>query len=417
MNTPLPTPPPATPPPPPLTSPATDAASPEAAILDAVSLILVPGLGPARCRELTAACGSAGAVIAAGAEVAARVARLPRTALRALESPDALRAAARTELQRLRARGLIVITPTDARYPGLLHAMPDPPLALFVRGELRPDDALGVAIVGARAATAYGRRVAERLGAELADAGVTVVSGLARGVDGAAHRGALAAGGRTLAVIGSGLGRVYPPEHGDLAAEIADGRGAIISELPLDAPPRRHHFPIRNRVVAGLVRGVVVVEAGPRSGALITARLAAELGREVLAVPGPVDDEHFAGSNDLLVAGAGLCRSARDVLDAVRAFGEPVPAIERDVDERLLGVPGATATRPRSGAQRGARGRRPSAGLGGELCALLSTDDPVHTDELVRRTGRPANEVALALLDLSLSDEAREVGQDRWTLA
>ncbi|MGD8440501.1 MAG: DNA-processing protein DprA, partial [Holophagae bacterium] len=190
----------------------------------------------------------------------------------------------------------------------------DPPLGLFVRGELRPGPA--VAVVGSRRATTYGRQVARTLGEELAAAGVVVVSGMARGVDAAAHEGALAAGGPTWAVWGTGPGRIYPAEHRELAGEIAT-HGALITEYLPGTPPRKHHFPERNRVIAGVASAVVVVEAAARSGALITARLALDEGREVLAVPGSVLSDVSVGPNTLLKLGARPMLTPTDVLDAV----------------------------------------------------------------------------------------------------
>jgi len=175
----------------------------------------------------------------------------------------------------------------DDEYPAQLREVPEAPECLYVRGALAREDALAVAVVGSRLATEYGVGVAEGLGAALAARGITVVSGLARGIDSAAHRGALRVGGRTIAVLGSGADVIYPPENRRLAARI-EGSGAVVSQFAPGTPPLAHHFPLRNRVIAGLSLGVVVVEAAERSGALITARLAAEFGREVMAVPGPV---------------------------------------------------------------------------------------------------------------------------------
>src|SRR5437763_11745064 len=204
------------------------------------------------------------------------------------------------------------LVPTDPRYPALLAAIPSPP-ELDVRGALEPGDALAIAIVGARQATAYGLEVAESLAAELGARGVTVVSGLARGIDTAAHRGALAAGGRTIAVLGSGIERVYPAENGALPQEIL-ARGAVVSQFPRTAEPLNYHFPARNRTLAGLALGVVVVEAAERSGALITAGLAGDLGREVFAVPGRISSMTSVGTNRLIQDGAKLTTCWQDVV-------------------------------------------------------------------------------------------------------
>ena len=190
------------------------------------------------------------------------------------------------QLALVREHGLGVLLPGRADYPRLLSEIPDPPGVLFVRGAIEPADAMAVAIVGTRRATHYGKQQAERLAGGLARAGVTVVSGLARGIDAAAHRGALAAGGRTIAVLASGVLNLFPPEHEKLADEVA-AHGAVVSEAAPTMPPLAGMFPQRNRIISGLSLGVIVVEAADRSGALITARHAMEQGREVFAVPGP----------------------------------------------------------------------------------------------------------------------------------
>lgn len=199
-------------------------------------------------------------------------------------------------------------------YPPLLARIDDPPSLLFVRGELRECDSLAVAVVGARHATAYGLKVAEQLGGSLARAGYTVVSGLARGIDAAAHRGAIAAGGRTIAVLGSGVLSIYPPEHSGLATEVI-AHGAVVSECPPQAAPGPGAFPQRNRIVSGMSLGTVVVQASERSGALITARLAGEQGREVFAVPGPIDCRVSKGCHQLIRDGAKLVGGIDDILE------------------------------------------------------------------------------------------------------
>ncbi len=218
-------------------------------------------------------------------------------------------------LDRLAAAGWRWLVPGDGVYPALLAAVSDPPIGLFCRGSL-DDGGPTVAVVGSRRASPYGSQVACWLGEELSRLGVVVVSGMARGVDAAAHQGALAAGGKTVAVWGTGPDRVYPPEHRDLAEAIARS-GAIVTEYPPGTPARRHHFPQRNRILAGLAQAVVVVEAGPRSGALITARLALDEGREVLAVPGSVFSELSLGPNALLSMGARPLLSPRDAAEAI----------------------------------------------------------------------------------------------------
>lgn len=228
-------------------------------------------------------------------------------------------------VEELRAREWRWVVAGDPDYPPPVASISDPPLGLFVRGRIR--EAPTVAVVGSRAATPYGLQVARLLGEELGRAGIVVVSGMARGVDAAAHRGALDAGGSTWAVWGTGPDRIYPPEHGELALEIASS-GALLTEYPPGTPPRRHHFPERNRILAGLASVVVVVEAAARSGALVTARLASEEGREVMAVPGNIFSELSVGPNTLLRVGARPLLTPRDVFEAVGH--QPPPISGRD---------------------------------------------------------------------------------------
>ena len=222
--------------------------------------------------------------------------------------------AARAEIERARGLGATLLTLDEDGYPPLLRDSSDPPPALYLRGRLEPEDRLAVAVVGARRATPHGERFAGRLAEGLAQRGFTVVSGLARGIDAAAHRGALSAGGRTVAVLGCGIDRTYPGEHRALAREIA-ARGAVISELPIGAAPLKQNCPERNRIIAWMTWATVVVEAARDSGSLITARLAADEGRTVLAVPGAPGEPNAEGTNGLLRQGAACCRDAEDVVE------------------------------------------------------------------------------------------------------
>ena len=255
-------------------------------------------------------------------------------------------ARARPERERTRAHGVgaRVIAWGEEGYPAALRDLPDPPCALYLRGALLDCDARAVAVTGARRATPYGMRVARALAGDLARAGVTIVAGLARGIDAAAHEGALSSGGRTIAVLGSGLLRPYPPEHLDLVERIAK-QGVVLSEFPLEAPPARLHFPRRSRVVAALALATVIVEAGRRGAALTTARHALDLGRTVLAVPGPVDSPAAGGTLRMLQDGAAPCGSATDVFAALGWCD--LPPSELPVDElrvlEALGEGGSTA--------------------------------------------------------------------------
>src|SRR6266849_1274445 len=223
----------------------------------------------------------------------------------------------------LPGKGVATLDLADEHYPAWLRAIPDPPQVLYCDGSLEPGDRQAVAIVGSRQASPYGLRVTNALAGELSALGFTIVSGFARGIDAAAHRAALAAGGRTIAVLGCGLDVDYPPGHASLRAEIA-GNGAVLTEFVPGTPPLAGHFPRRNRIISGLALGVVVVEAAEGSGSLITARLALEQGREVFAVPGSPLDPRCRGSNDLLRHGATLTESGEDVLSQLGPLLERV---------------------------------------------------------------------------------------------
>lgn len=281
---------------------------------DELRLLLADGVGPILHARLIAAFGSAGAIVRAGGERLAEVegigpvrAECIRRSI-GLADPDG----ERRELNRLGAR---IVRLRDDEYPALLATIADPPPALWVRGSFEEPDRCCVAVVGSRRCTSYGREQASKLAFGLAESCFTIVSGGARGIDAAAHRAALRAGGRTIAVLGCGLGHCYPPEHGDLYNAIA-AAGAVVSESPISAPPRPEFFPRRNRIISGLSLGVVVVEAAVRSGALITAREAAESHhREVMAIPGPVDSPVSAGCHRAIREGwAGLVTGIDDVL-------------------------------------------------------------------------------------------------------
>ena len=276
-------------------------------------LSMVPGVGPLLRRDLLERFGSAQGVLEACPSELREIPRLGPKLCRAITS------AAKTidvdaEIQRCREHEIEVVTQWHDEYPPPLAQISDPPAVLFMRGSLLPQDAFAIAIVGTRHATHYGRQQARRLAGSLARAGVTIVSGLARGIDAASHEAALAAGGRTIAVLGSGLLNLYPPEHGPLANRIVQ-QGALATESCTQSKPLPGAFPRRNRIVTGLSHGVIVVEAGDRSGALISARLAMEQGREVFAVPGRVDSRTSRGCHRLLRDGAKLVETADDVLE------------------------------------------------------------------------------------------------------
>lgn len=350
-----------------------------------LALHLVPGIGP---RLLAALLSQFGTVEAVAAAAIAELTEVPylgeKTALQlqaSLRSNDV-----DEELELMRRHGVALVPLGGAAYPAALATIATPPRFLYVRGKLTPDDVQAVAVVGARSCTSYGRRVAQRLGQELAQAGCTVVSGLARGIDGAAHRGALDAGGRTVAVLAGGLTKIYPPEHADLADKIVAAGGALITEVPMRMEPMAGMFPARNRIISGLSRGIVLVEAAEKSGALITARHAAEQGREVFAIPGPVDSAASAGALQLLRQGAKLARHARDVLDDLNGIA---PLVEQ---RSLFDEPKPAPTAP----------------------APPQLDDPLHqaiwncldeartVDVLCRQVQKPIAELTVALTTLEL---------------
>jgi DNA processing protein len=340
-------------------------------ILDWLTLALLPGVGPRHGAELRAR-GPLGAVLARPGDHADL---LPEEARADLRSGRAWRRA-EAELREAARRGVRVVGLEEADYPAWLKHIYDPPPVLYVRGSLVADEGeRSVAVVGSRAATPAGGAWARRLARDLSGAGVVVVSGLARGIDSEAHRGALEGGGRTVAVLGSGLDRIYPPENEGLAAEIAR-RGAVVSEFPLGAGPHAGHFPRRNRVIAGWGVGVVVVEAKRKSGALVTARCALDSGREVMAVPGHPSQATSEGTNALLRDGAALVRDAADV---AAELGLVIPVT-------------GPATPPAD-----------------DLVAVLRPDAPLGLDELQARSGRPPAELLARLAELELDDRVRRL--------
>jgi DNA processing protein len=362
-----------------------------------IALNMTPGVGPRAAAKLLERFGSAEGVFGALRSELERL-RLRPEAVESIVLKDR-HEAARVELERLREiEGADVLVLDDGAYPALLREIPDPPVTLYVRGRWAESlDAPCVGVVGSRRASTYGQNVALMLARDLAARGVTIVSGLARGIDAAAHRGALEAGGRTVAVLGTGLDEVYPRDHRRLAAEILDGGGALVSQFPLGTPPVAENFPYRNRVISGLSLGTLVVEAAENSGSLITARLALEQGREVYAVPGNITSRNSFGTNYLIKsAGAKLVQTWQDV----------AAEFPPDLAARLL-PPGLE----RAGeSQRGA-GDLP-ADLAPVECAvmkLLLADQPAHIDALAGASGLPVSELAGVLLGLELRELVRQL--------
>ena len=286
-------------------------------------LALVPGVGPRIRQALLERFGTAEVVLSAAPSELRGVAGVGPKLTRSISDARNHSDTEKT-IELCQDHGISILTDSHESYPRMLQEIADPPGVLFIHGEILADDALSVAIVGTRHATNYGIRHAERLASGLAHAGYTIVSGLARGIDSAAHRGALEAGGRTIAVLGSGLLSIYPPENESLAKEIMNN-GAVISEHAPLQPPKSGSFPQRNRLITGLSLGLVVVEAATRSGALISARLAMEQGREVFAVPGNIDSRGSRGCHQLIRDGAKLVESVDDVLEEFGPLVESTP--------------------------------------------------------------------------------------------
>ncbi|HVC35747.1 MAG TPA: DNA-processing protein DprA [Chloroflexota bacterium] len=341
---------------------------------------LVSGIGPSRFRRLLGYFGTAEAAWHAAARDLATAGLDART----LETLVARRPRIDLdrEMERVEQAGVILATLEDDLYPSLLKHVPDAPPLLYVRGTLKPSDELAIAVVGTRRATVYGKQVGERLVGEVAGRGVVIVSGLARGIDAVAHRAALAAGGRTIAVVASGVDLVYPPDHAALVQEVIR-HGAIVSEYPLGTPPEAGNFPARNRLISGMTRLTLVVEAGETSGALITANFALEQGRDVLAVPGSILAASSVGTNRLIQQGAKLVQDAEDILDEL-----DVATVGRQLEFRALA---------------------PDDPIERSLLDVL-TGEPAHIDEIVRQVNLPVAAVSSALAMLELKGMARHVG-------
>ena len=301
------------------------------------------------------------------------------------------------EMRQVREAGARLVRYSDAAYPERLRAIPDPPPVLYVRGSPEAAGRAAVGVVGSRAPSEYGREMTRLLCGGLASAGIAVVSGLARGIDGEAHETALSRGGGTVAVLGSGVDVLYPPEHGDLCRRIKE-RGAVLSEHPLGTRPLPHHFPARNRIISGLSLGVVVVEATERSGSLITARWALEQGREVFAVPGPAGASRSRGPHRLIREGAKLVENLADIIEEIAPQLAAVPPPVAAAD------PGETASGPFR-----------VEGPAGAILRDLETG-PLQMDDVIHRAGLPPQEVCALLLDLELQGLLKQLPGKRYQL-
>lgn len=352
---------------------------------------MLPKIGPVRVRRLMDSFGSAEAILSAAVHEISGVRGIgPETAeiIRSWEERIDLT----TELREVEERGLKIVTQDDADYPEALRQSYDPPLLLYVWGELKDVDRHAIAIVGSRKTTHYGTQTARQFAFQLASSGMTVVSGLARGIDTHAHEGAVAAKGRTIAVIGSGLGQVYPPENMALAEKIASGNGAIVSEFPLNMPPSKKTFPMRNRIVAAWSQAVVVVECPEWSGALITANLAGEMGKPIYAVPGQIDRPSSAGCHALIREGAALVTSGNDILDDISVL---------PLQERVQGDEAA---------------RRPPLGPVEQMVVDALENGASLVDELLHATTLSLSEINAMLLKLEIQGRVKQLPGSRFTL-
>ena len=373
-------------------------------LIDTLRLCLVSGVGPRIRKALLERFGTARAALAAAPSELRGVYGVGPKLVQKIAGADH-EIDVEAEIALCREHGIDILTEANAAYPRALREIHDPPGVLFVRGQLKPNDALAVGIVGTRHGTQYGLRQAERLAGGLARAGLTIISGLARGIDAAAHRGAMAAGGRTIAVLASGVMNIYPPEHDKLAEEVV-ACGALVSESPPRSQPLAGTFPQRNRIISGLSLGVIVVEAADRSGALITARHAMEQGREVFAVPGNVDSRASRGCHQLIRDGAQAGRIGRRRVGGAWPAGRGRAARRRPEDPssgrtalERVGAAGACRDRRRGHSDRPDRLRQRIAGLAGAFDAQrvgnAPPDSPAERDD-----GHPAVDAALAIIFL-----------------
>lgn len=345
-----------------------------------VGFNLIKGIGAVRMQGLVAYFGDLESAWAASAS------ELAAAGLGSKLIERVIQARAGVDLdkvwERIEQQGIKILTWQDEAYPQRLKEIDQPPPVLYLRGEYLPDDLFAVAIVGTRRVTPYGRQITEELSAFLAAHGITVVSGLARGVDAIAHQAALKAGGRTLAVLGSGVDKIYPPEHRALAEQIM-AHGALLSDYAPGTPPDASNFPPRNRIISGLSLAVVVVEAGETSGALITAEFAAEQGREVFAVPGSILAPQSKGTNKLIQNGALPLLSVNDLMQALDLT--------------------------RVGEHKAARKIMPGDPTEAQLLSVIGSE-PLHVDEIRNQSGLPIEKVSAALALMELKGMVRQVG-------
>ena len=343
-----------------------------------VALNMLPKIGPVRVRRLLEAFGDPASILSAPKDRLMRVDGIGEETAKILRSwqdhADPL-----TEIREAAERGISIVTQNDTDYPSPLREAYDPPLLLYVWGKLEPRDRHAISVVGSRRAPHYGTQATKKLSDQIAQAGFTIISGLARGIDTAAHEAAVAANGRTIAVLGSGLAKLFPPENLALAEKIASGFGAVVSEFPLNTAPDKQTFPMRNRIVAAWARAVLVVECPAWSGSLITANLASEYGKPIFAVPGPIDKPTSAGCNQLIRDGATLVADASHLLDDLGElpFARKASAVEPAVE--IPELPEEEAV----------------------VFAAVTVDES-SVDRIIERSGLPAHVVTATLMKLEM---------------
>lgn len=364
---------------------------------DWVALNMTPGIGPRAAAKLLERFGSAEAVYRATRAELEKVRLLPEAVDSIIARDTFDRAEA--EVEAVKKLGGDILILDDGVYPALLREIYDPPIALYVKGAWAEClDQPCVAIVGSRKCSTYGQNAASMLARDLAQRGVTIVSGFARGIDAAAHRGAIEGGGRTVAVIGTGIDQVYPRDHKKLADEVLKANGAIVSQFPLTTPPVSENFPYRNRIISGLSLGVIVVEAAENSGSLITARLAIEQNREVFAVPGNITSRNSFGTNYLIKgAGAKLIQQWQDV----------AAELPPQIAARLLPPPLVDKKKERSLADQLSLVPQGLTGFEQSVFKLLSADNPAHIDSLVNKSRLTISDLTATLLTLEMRDLVR----------
>ena len=359
-----------------------------------ISLNMTPGVGPRAATKLLERFGSPEGVFAARRAELEQMRVRPETIESIMKRE--FESAATVELERVKELGGDILILDDGSYPPMLREIADPPITLYVRGDWQACfEQPCVAVIGSRMCSTYGQNASEMLARDLASRGICVVSGLARGIDSAAHRGAIEAGGRTVAVIGTGLDSIYPKENAKLVEEIVASGGAVVSQFPLGTPPIKENFPYRNRIISGLSMGVLVVEASERSGSLITARLATEQGREVMAVPGNITSRNSFGTNYLIKVGAKLVQQWQDV----------VAELPSDIAASIL-PPKIDKKGEGNGAQPELVPADMTAGER-KVWETLLPDEPLHIDVLLDSTGMSFGDLNTALVGLDLKDLIR----------